>query len=155
MANRAAGVIINAVTPSKYGIDANGGAFTFKSFTMNGLATETSGDSYGLKVSGDTSSAVVEDVKVNDFRARIDFNGLDSLSVKNIEATNARRGHGVALTDVANAVFENVTTSGNIWGGMNISSSGNKPLPGAGTNGVRFLGTNTFGELLPKQYART
>ena len=140
-----AGVIINAATAASDGFLASTGNFTFMNFTMNGLGAT---GAYGLKVSGAATSAVVEDVTVNNFfKSQLDFNGLVSLSLKNIEAKNADWGNGVALQDVKNAVLNGITTSGNAWGGVRVGSQGRYYPPG--TNGVQFLGMNSFAELLP------
>ncbi len=108
-----AGVLINAVS-SAYGIDAQDGSFVFKNFSMKGLGAT---GSYGIKVAGDAATAIVESVSVDDFyRTQLDFNGLSSVSLKSVSATNADYGNGITLTDSDNATLHDITTSGNACG---------------------------------------
>ncbi|MFZ1769241.1 MAG: hypothetical protein WAU00_08590, partial [Caldilinea sp.] len=140
-----AGVIINASTFTGYAIDAQGDyAFVFKNFTLDGPDTDASGN-YGLKVSGENATVTIEDVSViGTGRSGIDLNGLSGGALKNISSVGALKGVGIGLTDCSNVTLENITTSGNAWGGVAIYTWG--LFHTGGSDNISLTGVNSFSE---------
>lgn len=141
-----AGVIINASTFTGYAIDAQGNhSFVFKGFTLDGPDSDASGN-YGLKVAGENATVTIEDVSViGTDRSGIDLNGLSGGTIRNVSSTGALKGVGIGLTDCSNVTLENITTSGNAWGGVAIYTYGRYYT--GGSSGIALIGTNSFGEL--------
>jgi hypothetical protein len=140
-----AGVIINASTFTGYAIDAQGDyAFVFKNFTLDGPDSDASGN-YGLKVSGENATVTIEDVSViGTGRSGIDLNGLSGGALKNISSVGALKGVGIGLTDCSNVTLQNITTSGNAWGGVAIYTWG--LFHTGGSNNISLTGVNSFSE---------
>jgi len=146
-----AGVIIDATASADYGIDAYDTTaalnFVFRNFTLKGPQPTPSTGNYGLKVSGDNVTATLENITVTGGRKTgIDLNGVNSALVRNVTVTGITAGNGIALSDAANVTLENITTSGNAWGGLALYA-GNAFTPN--TANVTLQGINNLGEANP------
>jgi parallel beta-helix repeat protein len=98
---------------------------------------------YGVKF-GEVDGCWLYDVGVRNFyRTGVDVLGATNLQIYDVESKD-NGGNGLQTTDARDVTFENVTTSGNAWGGVGIFTYGQyTPI---GTSGIVFTGTNSFGE---------
>ncbi|MFN8547527.1 MAG: hypothetical protein U0527_06030 [Candidatus Eisenbacteria bacterium] len=142
------GTFIDASSFADYGIDAMGDFnFVFQHFTLKGHPTNSA--SYGLKITGDAATAIVDDVRVfNSRRSAIDLNGVNSGTISNVWGEGAAVGVGLALTNCTNFTLSNIHTTGNAWAGVAFYTNTGPYTPG--TNNITLLaGGNSFGEAVP------
>lgn len=136
------GVLLATTPAASYGLYGTG-VVHLEKLTFVGPHAD-----YGIKISGPTSSAVLVDIIAkNSKKTNIDFNGSASVSMLNVASYDAARGVGIALSDIGTVVAENITTSGNSWGGMAVyTKRASNPTP---MLSVEMKGTLNFGETLP------
>ena len=141
-----ASVTIDASGTTGYGISAFGDITTsFYGFTLIGPPAATNG--YGMKVSGEDAVVYITSVTVkNSGRSGIDLNGVAAGKLTDIVVKD-NGGVGLALTDTSNVTIENITTSGNNWGGVGIYTYGGSYT--GGSDGITIKGTNSYAELNP------
>ncbi len=137
-------VLVDAVG---YNVNGAGIYVTADDVIISGLTLQGSNTNsnprYGVKF-GDQDGCYLDDVEVrNIYRTGVDILGATNLSVSNVELKD-NGGNGMQAVDARDVTFEDITTSGNAWGGVGIFTWGNyTPL---GTWGIVFTGTNSFGE---------
>ncbi len=132
------------------GHNNSGVNITANGVTMQGFTViDNDGGSvprYGLKVG--TSSVTTDDVTLDSvkvtqsFRTGFDLARPKNITLKNVFAIN-NGGAGVFMSNPEGASIESITTNGNPWTGVSISSRSD--WPGDATD-VVFSGTNSFGE---------
>ena len=112
------------------------------SFTLIG-STTNSLPRYGVKF-GNYDGCVLWDAEIrNLYRTGVDVLGATNLTIIDVYSHD-NGGNGLQATDARDVTFENITTSGNAWGGVGIFTYGQyTPI---GTSGIVFTGTNSFGE---------
>lgn len=155
-----AGVILNSTSTGR-GFEVQGGNVTLRNFTWNGNAGCVGSGCYGIKLEGQVPIAggkaggyTLENITVNNsFRTGIDLNGVSSASLSNITVNSTANGNGISATDSTNVIFNNITTSGNAWGGVALYAFGNFYTPASAT-GMNFTGTFTSDETLKIYYQR-
>ncbi len=137
-----AGVLLSTTPAASYGLHGSG-AVVLKLMTFVGPHA-----SYGVKIDGVASSAVLEDITVkNSKRTNLDFNGSSSVSLRRVKSYDAAAGVGIAFSDVGTVVAEDITTARNAWGGMAVYvRRAVNPTPVAS---VELKGTLALGETLP------
>ncbi len=127
------------------GVNITANGVTLKGFTV----IDNDGGSvprYGLKVG--TSSVTTDDITLdsvkvaNSYRTGFDLARPKNITLRNVFAID-NGGAGVFMSNPEGASIESITTSGNPWTGVSISSRSD--WPGDAT-GVVFSGTNSFGE---------
>ncbi|WP_395173984.1 hypothetical protein [Roseibium alexandrii] len=148
--------IIDASALESYGVLVEADNVTIQDLTINGpgvAGAGGAGDNYGIKVQPDTGDAsdrllnfTLEDVTVQgSLRTEIDFNGVDGATLRNVTADGqGTGGNGISLTDSANIVLEDITTTGNTWGSVAIYSYQN--FYDQTPNNITFQGTYTAAE---------
>jgi pectin methylesterase-like acyl-CoA thioesterase len=148
--------VIDASALESYGVLVEADNVTIQDLTINGpgvAGAGGAGDNYGIKVQPDTGDAsdrllnfTLEDVTVQgSLRTEIDFNGVDGATLKNVTADGqSTGGNGISLTDSANIVLEDITTTGNTWGSVAIYSYQN--FYDQTPNNITFQGTYTAAE---------
>jgi hypothetical protein len=100
---------------------------------------------YGVKF-GAYDGCTLYDAEVRNFyRTGVDVLGATNLTISDVVSKD-NGGNGLQTTDARDVSFENITTSGNAWGGVGIFTNGRyQPI---GTWGIVFTGTNSFGETI-------
>ena len=147
--------IIDASALESYGVLVEADNVTIQNLTINGpgVAGASTNDNYGIKVQPDTGDAsdrllnfTLEDVTVQgSLRTEIDFNGVDGATLRNVTADGqGTGGNGISLTDSANIVLEDITTTGNTWGSVAIYSY--QTFYDQTPNNITFQGTYTAAE---------
>ncbi len=147
--------IIDASALESYGVLVEADNVTIQNLTINGpgVAGASTNDNYGIKVQPDTGDASdrllnfnLEDVTVQgSLRTEIDFNGVDGATLRNVTADGqGTGGNGISLTDSANIVLEDITTTGNTWGSVAIYSY--QTFYDQTPNNITFQGTYTAAE---------
>ncbi|WP_306149733.1 MULTISPECIES: S-layer family protein [unclassified Roseibium] len=148
--------IIDAGALESYGVLVEADNVTIQDLTIIGPGVAGSGgagDNYGIKVQPDTGDAsdrllnfTLEDVTVQgSLRTEIDFNGVDGATLRNVTADGqGTGGNGISLTDSANIVLEDITTTGNTWGSVAIYSYQN--FYDQTPSNITFQGTYTAAE---------
>lgn len=148
--------IIDASNLESYGVLVEADNVTIQNLTINGPGVAGAGgpgDNYGIKVQPDTGDIsdrllnfTLENVTVQgSLRTEIDFNGVNGATLRNVTAHGQDTGgNGISLTDSANILLDNVSTTGNTWGSVAIYSYQNyyNQTP----NNITFQGTYTAAE---------
>ncbi|MCD6163719.1 MAG: right-handed parallel beta-helix repeat-containing protein [candidate division Zixibacteria bacterium] len=124
------------------GIYVAGNAVTLQGFTFTGEPS-TAAPRYGIKY-GSVVGGALTDILVTEFyRTGVDMLGSDGLVISNFESAD-NGGNGIQICDGRNISFNNITTSGNAWGGIGIFTYGRyAPM---GVENIVFTGTNSLGE---------
>jgi len=155
-----AGVIVNYVPTTGYGIlvDANG--VTLSNFTLNGQTATTASDNYGIKAQPDTNvptdrlvDLTLDHLTVTGFgRSEIDLNGVVGAVITDVTANGLNTdGNGIALTDSSFVTLTNISTSGNNWGSVALYSTNR--FFDSQTKNISFTGTYSASEVV-KIYAQ-
>lgn len=139
--------LINASSYTDYSIDVTADNVTLQDFTLigNGTASGT----YGIKVAGSVPTRlenfVIDNVEVSSSRRTgVDLNGIDGATITNVTVQNVSSGNGLSITDSNDVVFENITTTNNLWGGLAIYTYGRYYT--LGSDNITIQGSNSFGE---------
>ncbi len=114
-----------------WGIRLGADNIIFKNFTIipafiaggshEGYPLHAATESNPLQV---LNNITVENIIVNGSdRTGLDFHGITGLSLSNITSTNAQYGNGIQLSGCWNVTMNNITTSGNAWGGIAVYCS--------------------------------
>lgn len=75
---------------------------------------------YGLKVEG-TDGLEIKNVNVRAaYRSAVDIHGCSDVNIKNLIASDAAYGVGLAFTNTSDVVVKNVKTNNNAWAGIAI-----------------------------------
>jgi hypothetical protein len=124
------------------GVYATADDVLLASMTIVGSNTNST-PRYGVKF-GAYDGCYLYDVEVRNFyRTGVDVLGATNLTIQYVVSKN-NGGNGLQTTDARGVAFDNITTSGNAWGGVGIFTYGQwTPI---GTSGIVFTGTNSFGE---------
>ncbi len=129
-------VIINATSQPGYATIFNfGNSTTIKNLTLIGT-TDSYG--YGLKISNVTNM-VFSNINISGTNITgMDFNGVNDSMITNVEVVNTKNDFGIDTVDSNNITFNNITTSGNAWGGVGIMTQGY--WFNGGSTGIKFVG---------------
>lgn len=114
---------------------------TLKNFTIDGSGIAT----YGLRAQNVTGLSVQNIYITGMTRSGFDINGVKSSHFTNITALN-NGGVGVSVTDSTDLTFANVTTSGNLWGGIGLYTKGGNYPGMCGVNNIVFGGAASLAE---------
>jgi len=99
---------------------------------------------YGINISGPRTVALT-DVTVKAFgKTGVNLNGANGVTITRVTSQD-NGGAGFFLVDSHNVQFTDITTGNNQWGGVAVNTYGSS-YPPAGTSGIVFSGSNTFGE---------
>jgi filamentous hemagglutinin family protein len=117
----AGGTIFNSASTG-YGVFVAADDVTLGGFTFNGNPA----GSYGVKVQPNSADPgarlrrfAIADVAINGTRRTgLDLNGVVGAVIDGVTVTGAIAGNGVSITDSADVMVRNTTTSGNAWGGL-------------------------------------
>jgi parallel beta-helix repeat protein len=145
-ADRATTFIDVSGNGAAWGIRLGASNITFRNFTIIPATAATNGG-YPIHVSAEPvtviSNITVEQIVVNGSkRTGVDVHGVDNAVLRYITSTNATGGNGLQLTGCVGATLDNITTTGNAWGGIAVYNSGPSYLNRASAN-VAFDGTSS------------
>ena len=99
---------------------------------------------YGINISGPRTVALT-DVTVKAFgKTGVNLHGANGVTITRVTSLD-NGGAGFFLVDSHNVQFTDITTGNNQWGGVAVNTWG-QYYPPAGTSGIVFSGSNTFGE---------
>ncbi|MBK5227228.1 MAG: hypothetical protein JJE05_01830 [Actinobacteria bacterium] len=90
-----------------------------------------------------SDGGVIEGVNVSNFKkTQIDINSSTDWGIDNVTATGAGGGNGFQSTDAHDITYNDITATGNAWGGVGVLTRG---FDGPhGTDGIVFTGNNTL-----------
>jgi parallel beta-helix repeat protein len=128
---------IDASAASGYAVQGFGNNSSINSLTLIGSGK------YGFKVSH-VSNISFESVKViNSGKTAFDLNTIDTATLNNIEAVNTAAGFGLMILDSNDILINNISTSGNTWGGVSVQTAGGT------TSNINFTGDFNAQEDVP------
>lgn len=138
---------------TSYGVSVRADGVVISDLTVVGPNNYTGGTrpgNYGIKVSKvddvTDTSFTISNVKIRDsYRSNLDLNGITSGLIDGVIVENAVYGAGIGISDSSNITVQNITTTGNAWGGLAVMAGGNWYPPGGSYN-VTLTGTNSFSE---------
>ena len=140
-----AGVIINATAVGGWAINPNKSNTSLSYMTI--IPNGTTGG-YPIHVGDNIGPAVISNVSLSHMtingakKTAFDFNGVTNLSLSYLTATNTTGGNGVQVSGCTNVTVNNITTSGNAWGGFAIYVGNLPPSSvGRGSDNVNIDGT--------------
>ncbi len=137
-------VIINA-SSTTYAISNFGDSTTIENLTL--IGTKGTIYSYGFKVAN-VSQVKFANIKIVDsYKTGMDLNGVNDSTLTNIEVLKSTKGFGIDTVDSNNITFNNITTSGNAWGGVSVETSGQYYT--GGSIGIKFVGFFNASESTP------
>jgi hypothetical protein len=112
---------------------------TLEGFTLK--ANKVDGPFNGISHTG---SGSIKNVKVEDVKkSGLNLHQAKNLLVENVQSVN-NGGAGIQITGLADDItLRNITTSGNVWGGVSINNR-----YGA-VSGITIVGSNSFTDMLP------
>lgn len=129
--------VIDASGSDVYAIQNFGASTTISDLTLIGSTN------YGFKVSH-ISGIDLENIKVvSSGKTGIDLNTVTDSHLKNIEVTDTSAGFGIMILDSDNILVEDITTSGNAWGGVSIQTLHHA------SDGITFSGEFSASETNP------
>jgi hypothetical protein len=108
--------VIDASGESGYAIKNFGDNTTIKNLKLIGS------NHYGFKISHVANISLENILVVDSGKTGIDLNTVDGGTLKNIEIRDTVGGFGLMLFDSHDITVEDVTTSGNLWGGVSVHS---------------------------------
>ncbi|MDQ0251468.1 filamentous hemagglutinin family protein [Sphingomonas kyeonggiensis] len=149
------GTILDASGLSVYGMRVHADNVSLSGFSL--LApSAVSSSTYGIKVevgAGDTNgNARIDDFAIRDVsisgsrKTGLDLNSVIGATIDNVNVTGALAGNGISITDSANVLVRNTTTSGNAWGGLALYQANGPTGSNQQLTGITIEGNNLFGE---------
>ncbi|MFS2108832.1 beta strand repeat-containing protein [Sphingomonas sp. Sphisp140] len=149
------GTILDASGLSVYGMRVHADNVSLSGFSLlapNAVSSST----YGIKVevgAGDTNgNARIDDFAIRDVsisgsrKTGLDLNSVIGATIDNVNVTGALAGNGISITDSANVLVRNTTTSGNAWGGLALYQANGPTGSNQQLTGITIEGNNLFGE---------
>ncbi|WP_305096379.1 filamentous hemagglutinin N-terminal domain-containing protein [Croceibacterium aestuarii] len=146
--------ILDARGQDSYGIRVHADNVALSGFSLNGSAAATD-TAYGIKVESgggvnerNTGFAINNVAVVGTRRTGLDLSAVVGATIDGVNVTGAIAGTGIAITDSANVVVRNSTTSGNAGGGLALYQTNDIANGGSNQqlNDVVIEASNTFGE---------
>ncbi len=152
-----AGVIINCTaTPSgAWAINPNKSNTSLSNFTI--IPNGTTGGFPIHAASNTIPVPVISNISLSHItingakKTAFDFNGVTNLSLSFLTATNSSAGNGVQVSGCWNVTANNITTSGNAWGGFAVYASRLSPDGvGRGSNNITIdVSSSSLSETTP------
>jgi parallel beta-helix repeat protein len=129
--------IINATESSDYAIDIQADDVSVKNVKLIGSSN------YGFKISHMANISLENILVVDSGKTGIDLHTIDGGTLKNIEIRDTVDGFGLMLLDSQDITVDNVTTSGNAWGGVSVHAINEN------AEDINFVGDFNTGEIAP------
>ncbi|MBB4838580.1 filamentous hemagglutinin family protein [Sphingomonas kyeonggiensis] len=150
-----AGTIFDASGLGVYGMRVHADNVSVGNFTL--LAPSASSSStYGMKVevgAGDANgnaridNFAISNVSISGSRKTgLDLNSVIGATIDNVNVTGALAGNGISITDSADILVRNSTTSNNAWGGLALYLANRPTGSDQQLTGITIEGNNSFGE---------
>ena len=121
--------ITSATTGSSYGMYVGADNVTLSGFTFsrsNGNGGYMVHVSPGGPASSRLLNFVVDHVTIDGSNTTgLDLNGVKGATIDNVTVENTINGNGISLTDSADIIVTNTTTTNNAWGGLAIYQANN------------------------------
>lgn len=141
-------VTVDASASSSYGLDIQADDVTVEGLTIVG----PSDGFYGIHAADtpeDLTGLTVQETTIRESAStELDLHAVTDATIRNVTLRGAGTGgNGLAVTDSHDVTVEDITTSGNTWGGFAIYTSGK--FVEAGTSGITLTGTNSIAEANP------